>query len=169
MSVPPKEIPPVSEDISDGIEDVVGVLTERIEAHFGMGMDWLKAAVAAAPLVHRDASAVITMHRLLVHAQTALDRAEDDLLAALEETQPGEWVDDPTMALVHRVASAVTVRDGWAVAVQQLLAQDARGTQDGRAQGSRVAGARRGPAAAATSAPTPSAKVPARHGRGAVR
>ncbi|MFC9431578.1 hypothetical protein [Streptomyces sp. NPDC056987] len=150
----------MSEDISDGTEDVVGVLTTRIEAHFGMSMDQLKAAVAASPTAHRDASAFVAWHTLLVHSQTVLDRAEAELLAALE-TQPGEGVDDPTMALVRRVEQAVTVRDQWAVAVRRILAPHALGPDEARAETSTLAGERPGPAVPTTPAPAPPATVPA--------
>ncbi|MDX3714923.1 hypothetical protein PV733_39565 [Streptomyces europaeiscabiei] len=118
----------MSDGISDDAEDVVGVLTERIEARFAMDMDRLKAAVAAAPTAHPDAPEVVTWHGLLVEAQLVLDRAEDDLLAALE-TQPSE-VDDPTMGLAHRVNAAVTARDGRALVVRWLLDPDAPGKKD---------------------------------------
>ncbi|MFE4058920.1 hypothetical protein ACFXP3_21945 [Streptomyces sp. NPDC059096] len=164
----------MSEDISDGTEDVVGVLTTRIEAHFGMSMDQLKAVVAS-PTAHRDASAFVAWHTLLVHSQTVLDRAEADLLAALE-TQPGEGVDDPTMALVRRVEAAVTVRDQWAVAVRRILAPHALaphalaphalaphalGPDEARAESSTLAGVQPGPAVPTTPAPAPPATVPA--------
>lgn len=117
----------MSDGISDDAEDVVGVLTERIEARFAMDMDQLKAAVAAAPTANPDATDVVKWHGLLVQAQSALDRAEDDLLAALE-TQPSEV--DPTMGLAHRVNAAVTARDGRAMVVRWLLDPDAPGKKD---------------------------------------
>ncbi|MEU0204335.1 MULTISPECIES: hypothetical protein [unclassified Streptomyces] len=114
--------------ISDAPEDVVGVLTERIEARFAMDMDQLKAAVGVAPTANPDAADVVKWHGLLVEAQSVLDRAEDDLLGALE-TQPSE-VDDPTMGLAHRVNAAVTARDGRAMVVRWLLDPDAPGKKD---------------------------------------
>ncbi|MBT2509239.1 hypothetical protein J7I98_25825 [Streptomyces sp. ISL-98] len=150
----------MSDDISDGTEDVVGVLTERIEAHFGMGMDQLTAAVAVAPTANPDATDVVKWHGLLVDSQTVLNRAEDDLLAALE-TQPSE-VDDPTMGLAQRVNAAVTARDGRALVVRWLLDPHAPGKKDLAAE--RLArlnrGARKGPAVQ-TSAPHRPAVVPA--------
>lgn len=74
----------MTDGISDDAEDVVGVLTERIEARFVMDMDQLKAAVAAAPTANPDATDVVKWHGLLVEAQLVLDHAEEDLLAALE-------------------------------------------------------------------------------------
>ncbi|WP_371632192.1 hypothetical protein OG693_04375 [Streptomyces sp. NBC_01259] len=162
----------MSDDISDGFEDVVGVLTEQIEARFEMGMDQLKAAVATAPTAHPDATDVVKWHGLLADSQTALDRAEDDLLGALQ-SQPSE-VDDPTMGLAHRVNAAVTVRDGRAMVVRWLLDPVAPGKQGLAAE--RLArlnrGARKGPAVQ-TSAPQRPAVAPApapvqRTGRGAL-
>ncbi|WP_445021183.1 MULTISPECIES: hypothetical protein [unclassified Streptomyces] len=115
----------MSDGISEDAEDVVGVLTERIEARFDTDIDQLKAAVAAAPTENPDATNVVQWHGLLVEAQSVLDRAEDDLLAALD-TQPSE-VDDPTMGLAHRVNAAVAVRDGRALVVRWLLDPDAAG------------------------------------------
>lgn len=150
----------MSDDIPDGSQDVVGVLTEQIEAHFGIRMDQLKAAVAAAPTANPDATDVVKWHGLLVDSQAVLDRAEDDLLAALE-TQPSE-VDDPTMGLAQRVNATVTARDGRALVVRWLLDPDAPGKQDLAAE--RLArlhrDARTGPAVQ-TSAPHRPAVVPA--------
>jgi hypothetical protein len=115
----------LSDGISDDAEDVVGVLTERIEARFAMDMDQLKAAVAASPTANPDATDVVKWHGLLVEAQSVLESAEDDLLAALD-TQPNE-VDDPTMDLAHRVNAAVATRDGRALVVRWLLDPDAPG------------------------------------------
>ncbi len=104
------------------------MLTERIEARFGMDINQLKAAVAAAPLANPGATDVVKWHGLLAEAQTVLDRAQDDLLTALE-TQRSE-VDDPTMGLAHRVNAAVTARDGRAMVVRWLLDPDAPGKKD---------------------------------------
>ncbi|MFF1420078.1 hypothetical protein [Streptomyces sp. NPDC058280] len=149
----------MSDDISDDIEDVVGVLTTRIEAHFGMGMDQLKATVAGAPTANRGATDVVKWHGLLAECQRGVERAEDALLAALE-TQPSE-VDDPTMDLAHRVSAAVATRDRRALVVRWLLDSDAPGKKDLAAE--RLArlnrGARTGPAVQ-TSAPHRPAAVP---------
>ncbi|NEB88970.1 hypothetical protein G3I43_33120 [Streptomyces anulatus] len=115
----------MSDGISEDLEDVVGVLTERIEARFAMGMDQLKAAVSVNRFANPLATDVVKWHGLLVQAQSVLERAEDALLAALE-TQPSE-VDDPTMGLAHQVNAAVTTRDGRAVTVRWLLDPDAPG------------------------------------------
>jgi hypothetical protein len=145
----------LSEDISDGTDDVVGVVTERIEAHFGMSMAQLKAAVAAAPTANPDATGVVKWHGLLVDSQAVLDRAEDDLLAALE-------IDDPTVDLAQRVTAAVTTRDGRAMVVRWLLDPDAPGKMglaaERLARLNRVA--RKGPAVQ-TSAPQRPAIAPA--------
>jgi hypothetical protein len=148
----------LSDGISDDAEDVVGVLTERIEAHFAMDMDQLKAAVVAAPTANPDATDVVKWHGLLVQAQLVLDHAEDDLLAALE-TQPSE-VDDPTMGLAHRVNAAVTARDGRALVVRWLLDPDAPGKKDLAAERLARLRPRTGPAVP-TSAPHWPAGTPA--------
>jgi hypothetical protein len=151
---------PLSDEIPYGSQDVVGVLTEWIEAHFGMGMDQVKAAVDAVPTANPHATEVVKWHGLLVDSQTVLDRAEDDLLAALE-TQPGEG-DDPTMDLAQRVNAAVTTRDGRALVVRWLLDPDAPGKQNFAAE--RLArlsrDARTGPSVQ-TSAPHRPGVVPA--------
>ena len=148
----------MSDGISDDAEDVVGVLTERIEARFGMDMDQLKAAVDAAPTANPDATDVVRWHGLLRQAQSVLDRAEDDLLAALD-TQPSE-VDDPTMGLAHRVNVAVTARDGRALVVRRLLDPDAPGKKDLAAERLARLRPRTGPAVQ-TSAPHRPAGTPA--------
>ncbi|PZG80529.1 hypothetical protein C1I97_35770 [Streptomyces sp. NTH33] len=153
--------------MSDDAEDVVGVLTEQIEQRFGMSIGELKTAVAAAPDANRQATDVVRWHGLLTESQTALERAEDDLLRALE-TQPSE-VDDPTMDLAHRVNAAVTARDGRAMVVRWLLDPDAPGKRGPDAD--RLArldrGRRQGPAVP-TSAPARPATAPAT-GRGVLR
>ncbi|MEN8654391.1 hypothetical protein ABCR94_28285 [Streptomyces sp. 21So2-11] len=162
----------MSDDISDGTEDVVGVLTEQIESHFEMGMDQLKAAVALAPTAHPDATEVVKWHGLLVESQTVLDRAEDNLLGALQ-AQPSE-IDDPTMGLAQHVNAAVAARDGRALVVRWLLDPDAPGKKGLAAE--RLArfsrGSRTGPVVQ-TSAPPRLAVAPGpaslpRAGRGAL-
>ncbi|MFD3910038.1 hypothetical protein [Streptomyces sp. NPDC058603] len=161
----------MSNAISDGTEDFVGVLTERIEAHFGMGIDQLKAAVAAAPTANPDATDVVKWHGLLVNSQAVLDRAEDALLGALE-AQPSE-VDDPTMGLAHRVNAAVAERDGRALVVRWLLDPDAPGKKDLAAEWlARLnRGARKGPAVQTSAPHRPAAAPPvsAEHGKAAQR
>ncbi|NJQ03358.1 hypothetical protein [Streptomyces zingiberis] len=153
--------------VPDGIEDVVGVLTEQIERRFEMSMDELTAAVDAAPDANPEATDIVKWHGLLTESQAALGRAEDDLLAALQR-QHSE-VDDPTLDLAHRVNAAVTTRDGRALVVRWLLDPDAPGKKDLAAE--RLArlngGSRRGPAVP-TSAPARPATAPAT-GRGVLR
>ncbi|MFJ6017283.1 hypothetical protein [Streptomyces sp. NPDC092952] len=144
--------------ISEDSADVVAVLTERIEARFDMGMDQLKAAVAAAPTANPDATDVVKWHGLLVEAQSTLDRAEEDLLAALQ-TQPSE-VDDPTMGLAYRVNAAVTARDGRAIVVRWLLDPDAPGKKGVAAERLARLRPRTGPAVQ-TTAPNPPAATTA--------
>ncbi|MFC9131362.1 hypothetical protein ACFT4A_31605 [Streptomyces sp. NPDC057099] len=148
------------EEIAEAATDVVGVLTEQIETRFGMDLDRLKAAVAAAPAANRDATDIVRWHGLLTESQAALDRAEDALVAALQ-TQPSE-VDDPTMDLAHRVNAAVTTRDGRALVVRWLLDPNAPGKQGLAAD--RLArlnrGTHKGPAVQ-TSAPRRPATEPA--------
>ncbi|MFC9745282.1 hypothetical protein [Streptomyces niveus] len=154
------------DDISDGAEDVVDVLTAQIEKRFAMGIGQLKSEVSLAPAADPEATDIVKWHSFLVASQTALDQAEDALLAALE-AQPSE-VDDPTMDLAHRVNASVTARDGRALVVRWLLDPDAPGKKDPAAE--QLARARRGPAVP-TSAPAPGpAQVPAPPtGRGVTR
>ncbi|MFD5656209.1 hypothetical protein [Streptomyces hirsutus] len=145
----------------------MGVLTEQIEQRFGMNIGTLKAAVTAAPDANRQATDIVRWHGLLTESQTVLERAEDDLLRALE-TQPTE-VDDPTMELAHRVNAAVSTRDGRAMVVRWLLDPDAPGkrgpTADWLARLNR--GRRQGPAVP-TSAPARPATATTT-GQGALR
>ncbi|MGV9790867.1 hypothetical protein [Streptomyces sp. NPDC003435] len=160
----------MSDDVPDD-GDVVALLTERIEARFGMGLDELKAALAANPAAHPEATEVVKRHGLLVDSQAALERAEDDLVAVLD-THVVE-VDDRTMYFADRVNEAVTTRDGRALVVRWLLDSDAPGKQGLAAE--RLArinrGSRTGPAMQ-TSAPSRPAFTTtpgraARAGRGA--
>ncbi|MGW0137527.1 hypothetical protein [Streptomyces calvus] len=156
----------MSDDISNGTEDVVGVLAEQIEVRFGMDIDRLKAAVAAAPTANPAAADVVKWHGLLLASQAVLNRVEDDLLAALE-TQPSE-IDDPTMDLAHRVNAAVTARDGRAMVIRWLLDSHAPGQQDLAAERlARFRGTGRGPAVSTSPPPRP-ATVP-QAGRGVLR
>ncbi|MER7851399.1 hypothetical protein ABTZ98_02420 [Streptomyces bacillaris] len=160
----------MSNGISEDVEDVVGVFTERIEARFAMGMDQVKAAVTANPTANPHATDIVKWHGLLVQAQSVLERSEDDLLAALE-TQPSE-VDDPTMALAHRVNAAVTTRDGRAMVVRWLLDPDAPGKKGLDAERLARLRPRTGPAVPATSPHRPvgtPAPAPAGRAGGPVR
>ncbi|MFJ1652662.1 hypothetical protein ACIOC2_14850 [Streptomyces sp. NPDC088337] len=146
----------MSDGIFDDAEDVVGVLTERIEARFGMDIDQLKAAVAASPTANPDATDVVKWHGLLVEAQSMLDRAQDDLLAALD-TEPNEV--DPVMGLADRVTAAVTTRDGRALVVRWFLDPDAPGKKGLAAERLARVRPRTGPAVQ-TSAPHRPAGIP---------
>ncbi|MEU2874114.1 hypothetical protein ABZ769_33785 [Streptomyces olivoreticuli] len=149
----------------DDADDVMGVITEQIESRFHMSLPELRRAVAAAPQANREATEVIHWHGLLEQAQGVLERAEDDLVAALG-TQPGE-LDDPAMGLAHRVNTAVAVRDGRAMVVKFLLDPDAPGKHGPGARRGASAGARRGPALQTSPPALPA--VPAAPVRGAAR
>lgn len=153
--------------LPDGIDDVLEVITQQIESRFRMSLPELRQAVQAAPQANPEATDVVKWHGLLVESQTALERAEDNLLAALE-SRPSE-VDDPALGLAHRVTVAVAARDGRATVVRWLLDPVAPGKQGLAAE--RLArlsrGARKGPAVQ-TSAPVRPATAPAT-GRGVLR
>ncbi|MFK0136657.1 hypothetical protein [Streptomyces murinus] len=133
--------------------DVVDVLTEQIEARFGLNIEQLKAAVAAAPAANSEATELVRWHGLLLGAQAALEHAENALVTALE-TQPSE-VDDPTMALAHRVDEALTVRDGRATSVRWLLDAGAVGKQGRAAERLARFRGNRGPAVPTSAPPRP--------------
>ncbi|WP_030661507.1 hypothetical protein [Streptomyces cellulosae] len=124
-------------------EDVMGVVTERIEDRFQMPLADLRRAVQAAPQANLDATSVVHWYDLLVETQDALGTAEDALVEALG-TQPGE-LDDDVMELAHQVNAAVTARDGRVMVVNHLL--------DPLAPGKRGPGAWRGAGPAARRAP----------------
>ncbi|MER7986520.1 hypothetical protein ABTY53_13095 [Streptomyces noursei] len=154
--------------MSDDMEDVVGVLTEQIERHFAMSMQELKSTVAVAPDANREATDLVKWHGLLTQSHEAVVRAEDALLDALE-TQP-DVVDDPAMALAHRVNTAVAARDGRAMVIRWLLDPNAYGKHGIEAE--RLArlgrGARNRPAVSTSAPSRPAAPAPAQ-GRGALR
>ncbi|MEU9735246.1 hypothetical protein [Streptomyces sp. NPDC048002] len=144
----------MSDEISDGTVDVVDVLTEQIEARFGLSMEQLKAAVAAAPDANPDATDIVHWHGLLQESQTVLDRAEHDLMVVLA-TQPGP-VADRTHALVRRVEAAVVTRDGRAQTVRWYLDPTAPGKQGLAAERlARLRATRRGPAVPTSAPPRP--------------
>lgn len=139
--------------MNDGSDDVLGVITEQIETRFEMSLTDLRAAVEASPDASRQATQVVYWHGMLGQAQTALEQAEDNLLASLD-TEPGPH-GDPVMNLAQRVNAAVAVRDGRALILTYLLEPR---TVGGRGTGA-FAAVRRGPALR-TSQPAP-ASVPA--------
>ncbi|WP_145502655.1 hypothetical protein [Streptomyces sp. CFMR 7] len=128
----------------DTSEDVVSVLTERIEDRFQMPLADLRRAVEAAPQANPEATALVHWHGLLTETQQALDTAEDALVEALG-TQSADVLDDPVMELAHQVNSVVASRDGRAMVVNYLL--------DPNAPGKRGPGAWRGASHAARRAP----------------
>ncbi|MFF0551087.1 hypothetical protein ACFYUL_19220 [Streptomyces sp. NPDC004311] len=119
-------------------DDVVGVITQQIEAGYGMTTDELRAAVTAAPGADPGATTILRWYGHLTDAQEALTRAEDALVAELGST-PGE-LDDPAMALAHQVNAAVAVRDGRAMVVRYLLDGNAPGNRAAWSGPSRTAG-----------------------------
>lgn len=139
--------------MNDGSDDVLGVITEQIEARFGMSFDGLRGAVEKSPDASRQATQVVYWHGMLSQAQTALEQAEDDLLAGLD-TEPGP-LGDPVMNLAQRVNAAVAVRDGRALIITHLLEPHTTG-----GQGTGTSAARRRGPALRTSQPAP-VSVPA--------
>ncbi|MFL0025954.1 hypothetical protein ACJBCE_23825 [Streptomyces sp. NBUL23] len=110
----------------DTSEDVMSVLTERIEERFQMPLADLLRAVEEAPQTNPEATVLVHWHGLLAETQQALDAAEDALVEALG-TQPTDVLDDPVMELAHQVNSAVASRDGRAMVVNYLLDPNAPG------------------------------------------
>ncbi|MFI0119871.1 hypothetical protein [Streptomyces globisporus] len=128
----------------DASEDVMSVLTERIEDRFQMPIADLRRAVEAAPQANPEATALVHWYGLLTETQQVLDTAEDALVEALG-TQPADVLDGPVMELAHQVNSAVASRDGRAMVVNYLL--------DPNAPGKRGPGTWRGASPAARRAP----------------
>ncbi|MFC8198948.1 hypothetical protein ACFUTV_26665 [Streptomyces sp. NPDC057298] len=100
-------------------EDVMAVVTERIEDRFQMPLADLRRAVQAAPQANPEATSVVHWYGLLAETQDALDAVEHALVESLG-TQPGE-LDDAIMELAHQVNAAVTARDGRVMVVNFLL------------------------------------------------
>lgn len=150
----------------DDADDVMGVITQQIEARFQMPLADLRRAVAAAPHANNDATVVVKWYGMLTEAQEVLEKAEDALVAALDSA-PGDVLDDPVMALAHQVNAAVAVRDGRAMVVRHYTDPTSLGRKGPGAWRGAEAAPRRSPAlqtAQAPSVPTPSVPV-----RGAVR
>ncbi|MFH8591564.1 hypothetical protein [Streptomyces rimosus] len=143
----------------DGADDVMGIITEQVEARFDMSFAELQRAVTAAPQANREATEIVHWHGKLAESQQLLEKAEDELVAVLE-SQPDE-LDDPAMEKAHRVNTAVAARDGRAMVVRWLLdpaVPEKQGLASERlARLSR--GARRSPAVQ-TSPPTRAATAP---------
>ncbi|MEK8146240.1 hypothetical protein NKH18_48425 [Streptomyces sp. M10(2022)] len=72
----------------DTSEDVMSVLTERIEDRFQMPLADLRRAVEAAPQANPEATTLVHWHGLLAETQQALDTAEDALVEALGTSLP---------------------------------------------------------------------------------
>ncbi|MEU9068973.1 hypothetical protein AB0D60_19065 [Streptomyces sp. NPDC048306] len=150
----------------DASDDVMGVITERIEERFQMPLADLRRAVTAAPDANPEATDVVHWHGLLAQTQQALDTAEDALVQALG-AQPPEALDDSVMEMAHQVNAAVASRDGRAMVVNYLLDPNAPGKRGPGVWRGTSAAARRAPALP-TAAPT-LPRTPATTARGAVR
>ncbi len=106
-------------------DDIVGVLTQRIEERFTMSVDDMRRAVTAAPGVLPDVEDVVRWHGYLVDDQKALETGEDALLDVLARVS-GE-LDESAMALAHQVNALVARRDGRAMVLSSLLDPDVPG------------------------------------------
>ncbi|MEV5878039.1 hypothetical protein AB0L75_28200 [Streptomyces sp. NPDC052101] len=149
----------------DDADDVMGVITQQIEARFQMPLEDLRRAVTAAPRANTEATKVVHWYGLLTEAQGALETAEDALVAVLEATT--SELDDPAMELAHQVNAAVAVRDGRAMVVNYVLDPNAPGKRGPGAWRGTAPAARRGPALPTTPPAVPSA--PSAGIRGAAR
>ncbi|QPP05163.1 hypothetical protein G4Z16_00765 [Streptomyces bathyalis] len=110
------------------MEDVLEVIGRQIEERFQLPLHELGAAIAAAPDDNADARDVLYWYGLLAVSQSALERSENELLAALG-TSPEEPLSDAQMDLAHQVNAAVGARDGRAMVVRHLLDPNAPGKQ----------------------------------------
>ncbi|MGW2858284.1 hypothetical protein [Streptomyces sp. NPDC001205] len=152
--------------MSDTADDVMGVITQQIEARFQMPLADLRQAVAAAPHANNDATVVVKWYGMLAEAQAVLEKAEDALVAALDSA-PGDVLDDPVMALAHQVNTAVAVRDGRAMVVRHYTDPNSLGRRGPGAWRGAEAAPRRSPAL--KTAPAPSTPAPSVPVRGALR
>ncbi|MGW7303958.1 hypothetical protein ACWGI1_00080 [Streptomyces sp. NPDC054835] len=105
-------------DFPDG--DIAALLAAQIETRFGLALAELTLAVNAAPRAHTSATYAVHAYGLLTEAQSALETAEDALVAELQ-TAAGDVLDDPVMDLAHQVYEAVELRDARAAALRALL------------------------------------------------
>ncbi|OEV04046.1 hypothetical protein AN219_37450 [Streptomyces nanshensis] len=110
----------------DGVEDVLEVIGRQIEQRFQLPLHEVGAAVAADPEHHGELRDVMHWYGLLAVSQSALERAENELLAALG-TSPEAPLSETQMDLAHQVNAAVGARDGRALVVRYLLDPDAPG------------------------------------------
>jgi hypothetical protein len=151
--------------VPEDADDVMGVITQQIEARFQMPVDDLRRAVTAAPQANTEATSVVHWYGLLAEAQGVLEVAEDALVTVLG-TVLGE-LDDAAMELAHQVNAAVGVRDGRAMVVKYLLGPNAPGKRGPGAWRGASPAASRGPALPTTPPSLPS--TPGASVRGAVR
>ncbi|MFF0448049.1 hypothetical protein ACFYT4_16840 [Streptomyces sp. NPDC004609] len=155
--------------MSDEADDVMRVLTEQIEARFGMSVPSLRRAVAFAPHASPAAVEVVRWHGLLATAQSALERAEDALVTVLD-TVPGDLSEDHDriMHFANRVNESVQIRDGRASVLTFLLDPDAPGKDGPAAWRGAVPAHRRGKPALPTTTPAAPAapSAPVRRGAG---
>ncbi|GAA2254735.1 hypothetical protein GCM10010232_49890 [Streptomyces amakusaensis] len=140
--------------MSDESDDVMRVITGQIEAHFAMSVPSLRRAVAVTPHANPAAVEVVRWHGLLATAQSALERAEDALVAVLD-TVPGDLSEDHDriMRFANRVNEAVDLRDGRASVLAFLLDPGTPGKHGPAAWRSAVPAHRQGKPALPTTAP----------------
>ncbi|MFI1890248.1 hypothetical protein [Streptomyces jumonjinensis] len=156
--------------MADEADDVMRALTEQIEERFGMSLPSLVRAVAFAPHASPAVVEVVRWHGLLAAAQSALERAEDALVAVLD-TVPGDLSDDHDriMYFANRVNESVQIRDGRASVLTFLLDPDAPGKQGPAAWRGTVPAHRRGKPVLQTTTPAVSTVLSAPVGRGVAR
>ncbi|MGA5215167.1 hypothetical protein ACPCAE_03700 [Streptomyces cinereoruber] len=107
--------------MTDEPDDVLRAVAREIEDRFGVPVDELREAVAAARgTISFLPSAVVRWYDDLEEAQRLLISAEDELLGALQSAPVGE-LDEQVMTLAQRVDTALTIRDGRALTVRHLL------------------------------------------------
>ncbi|MEU4922284.1 hypothetical protein AB0G29_23390 [Streptomyces parvus] len=107
--------------MTDEPDDVLRAVAREIEDRFGVPVDELREAVAAARgTISFLPSAVVRWYDDLEEAQRLLTSAEDELLGALQSAPAGE-LDEQVMTLAQRVDTALTIRDGRALTVRHLL------------------------------------------------
>ncbi|MFE4632266.1 hypothetical protein ACFRJ1_02650 [Streptomyces sp. NPDC056773] len=117
-------------------DDVMGVLTQHIEAAFQQPLDDLRRVATATGRVH-PATEVLHWYGLTAEAQAVVDRAENTLLAAIGPA-PGELT-PAQMAIAHQVNTAVAARDGRAMVLRHLLDPNARQVWRGQRPQARIA------------------------------
>ncbi|WP_405496270.1 hypothetical protein [Streptomyces sp. NBC_00096] len=117
-------------------DDVMSVLTQRIEAAFQQPLDDLRRVATATGRAH-PATEALHWYGLTAEAQTVVDRAENTLLAAIGRA-PGELTPSQ-MAIAHQVNTAVAARDGRAMVLRHLLEPNARHVWRGERPQARIA------------------------------